>query len=62
MYPERDYELNLVDFPGLQDTEGRDQDILHEMKDSMKEVCPQISMFVLCFERGYFDQGFQRTI
>ena len=57
VYPERDYELNLVDVPGLQDTRGAkyDQKTLDNMRNRMKVICPQINMFVLCFEKGKFD-------
>ena len=47
--------VNFVDLPGLQDTEGRDQEILVEMKETMKTKCPEINLFVLCFERGPLD-------
>ena len=54
--------MNLVDIPGLQDTNGKDQIILDMMKEKMKIACPQINMFVLCFEKGKFDAGFQTII
>ena len=32
------------------------------MKEKMKVECPQINIFVLCFEKGKFDSGFQTVI
>ena len=32
------------------------------MKEKMKTHCPQINIFVLCFEKGKFDSGFQTII
>ena len=63
VYPELNLEVNLVDIPGLQDSrEGGDQIILDMMKEKMKIACPQINIFVLCFEKGKFDAGFQTII
>ena len=49
--------MNFVDAPGLQDTEGHDQDILDKMVEEMKDNVKNIDMFVLCFEHGKFDSG-----
>ena len=51
--------VNFVDMPGLQDTEGRDQAILDNMVEQLREKFQTIDMFVLCFEKGKFDQGIQ---
>ena len=40
VYLQSDYRLNMVDMPGLQDTEGRDQQTLNEMRDRMRVECP----------------------
>ena len=34
------FEVNLVDFPGLLDTRGHDQQILDMMKEKMRVECP----------------------
>ena len=62
VYPNENLEVNLVDIPGLQDTKGNDQKILDDMKEKMKVDCPRINVFVLCFEKGKFDSGFQTVI
>ena len=41
--------MNFVDLPGLDDPEGRDQEILDEMKNEMKARCPEVNLFILCF-------------
>ena len=49
--------MNFVDVPGLQDTEGRDQVILDDMVEDLRDKVKNIDMFVLCFEQGKFDSG-----
>ena len=38
---------NLVDLPGLCDSEREDQAILDKMKEDFEIKCPRIDMFVL---------------
>ena len=54
--------VNFVDLPGLADTEGRDQKILDQMCDDIKQKCPRVDMFVLCFEYGKFDVSIQNMM
>ena len=32
------------------------------MVDEFEKKCPRIDMFVLCWEKGKFDKGFQTTV
>ena len=54
--------VNFVDFPGLQDTEGQDQNILDTAVEEAKMKCPKIDMFILCFEQGKFDASIQEMM
>ena len=54
--------VNFVDFPGLQDTEGKDQNILDNAVEQTKAKCPRIDMFLLCFEQGKFDSSLQEMM
>lgn len=48
--------VDLIDFPGLLDTEGRDQEFLDNMVREIKEKCPKIDIMILCFVKdGKFD-------
>ena len=57
-----DKRVNFVDFPGLQDTEGKDQGILDSTVEEAKVKCPKIDMFILCFEQGKFDASIQEMM
>ena len=51
--------VDFVDTQGLMDTEGRDQQILHTLKDDFENKAPRIDMFILCFEAGKFDSSME---